>query len=364
MRLCAVLLLWVSVLVFSPAIGASGSLRILTWEGYVTPKDIERINVLLKRQDYPFTAQVVMPLAENAEQMFRVIREDRCDITFLTLFFIKMERQQLSRLLQPINIHSPRLTHYHQLRSDLTHIPMGMRDGRPLYIPWGAGIYGFYVNSLKLADSAVPLSVKALWQQEWAGKFSLTGAQEWYNVGLALMAMGYSPFYLDELITAGQRQQAIAMSRADGELQQRLTALYQNAGHMWGSTSQVKPGLTMISSWGPEITRLNQAGGRWRKVNFSEGDMVWLDTINFTRTLAGKKLEAAEIVANYFIGKEVQHRVVKELSMIAASRLVKANPTINVHPRFFDHKMFVPPYESPAHAMMQQLVRRARKAVP
>ncbi|EDQ02269.1 hypothetical protein [Shewanella benthica] len=48
--------------------------------------------------------------------------------------------------------------------------------------------------------------------------------------------------------------------------------------------------------------------------------MAWLDTINFVKGLEGRKLEAAQIFANYFIGKQVQTRVSQELSMVPVSK--------------------------------------------
>ncbi len=77
-------------------------LRILSWEGYVTPSDLDKVNQLLQEQGYAYKAELVSPLAEGAEQMFDMIRTGKVDISFLTLFFIKMEREQTSRLLQAI----------------------------------------------------------------------------------------------------------------------------------------------------------------------------------------------------------------------------------------------------------------------
>jgi len=58
--------------------------------------------------------------------MFRLIREEKCDIMFLTIFFIKMQGQKTSKLLQPINPNSPRLTNYKYLLPGLRDIPMGL----------------------------------------------------------------------------------------------------------------------------------------------------------------------------------------------------------------------------------------------
>ena len=85
--------------------------------------------------------------------------------------------------------------------------------------------------------------------------------------------------------------------------------------------SQALPGLEIISSWGPEIDALNQQGGNWQRLRFHEGNMYWLDALAFNHKLEGRRLEAAEIVANYFISQQVQLRITRQLSMKAASTL-------------------------------------------
>jgi len=117
--------------------------------------------------------------------------------------------------------------------------------------------------------------------------------------------------------------------------------------------------LDIVSSWGPEIVRENEKGANWQLIQFKEGNMVWLDTINFVHTLQGKKLEAAEIFANYFIGKKVQNRIVNSLSMVAASTLADENPLIDQNPNFFKDELFVPPYDVVSGNVVTTLTSRA-----
>jgi len=346
------------------------TLRILTWEGYVTKNDLTAVNSLLDEQGYLYEAKVISPLSEGAEQMFDLIRGEKADITFLTLFFIKMMNEQTSKLLQTINTESPRLSNYKHLLPSLTSLPMGMQYandssgiGSPLYIPWGGGAYGFYVNRNKVSEVDTPKSVKDLWSQKWKGKFSLNAPQEWYNIGLAFMSMGKSPFHLHDLVLSGNRNEIIQSMRKSSSLQKSLNQLYANAGQFWNSSPEFNNDLLIVSSWGPEITRENNAGGNWKMVDFEEGHMVWLDTINFVKGLSGKKLEAAEIFANYFIGKTVQDRIVNELSMVAASSLVKNESGLGDATRIFKENMFVPPYDSISYSIMGRMTNTAKKHI-
>ena len=87
-----------------------------------------------------------------------------------------------------------------------------------------------------------------------------------------------------------------------------------------------------------------------------------LRTINFHKGLKGKKLEAAEIFLNYFIGKEVQGRVVRGLGMVSASTLMTENVFMNENPDFFEEKMFWPPYDARADNIMLKVSNQAMKA--
>ena len=358
-----------AVIIFSGLFTSSGvhaeeALRVLTWEGYVLPEDVREVNRILKQEGYPYKVEVISPYAAGAEQMFRLIREEKCDIMFLTIFFIKMQGDKTSRLLEPIHMNSPRLTNYKYLIPGLKEISMGLdRNHRPLYIPWGGGTYGFYADTRKVKPSEIPSSVSDLWDRKWKGNISLNIAQPWYNIGLVLMSLGKNPFYINQLILSGKRKEAIRLCDSESEIQRKTNELYGQAGHFWKNSPEFKEKLVIVSSWGPEILGENAKGAGWKFIEFREGNMLWLDTINFRRGLPERKKEAAEIFANYFIGKKVQTRVCKGLAMVAASSLAESNRMIEVNPNFFRQDMFVPPYTKIADNLMQTVSNRALRAV-
>ncbi|OUS28531.1 spermidine/putrescine ABC transporter substrate-binding protein [Gammaproteobacteria bacterium 45_16_T64] len=363
--------MWVSVgfaicLAFSSGVNGKEPLRIFTWDGYVTADDLVNVNALLVKAGYDFEAVVIDTPADDADQMFNVIRSGQVDVCFLTLFFIKMKDERMARLLKPIDTTSPRLANYAKLEPSLTEIPIGIFNGRKLYIPWGGGAYGFYVNRDTVEEKDVPASLLDLWKPEWKGRVSYNRSQEWYNVGLALMSMGKSPFYINQQVWGGDRADLKAFKSDNGVFMDRLTQLYANAGGLWNSAPSFAEGLDIVSSWGPEIVQENKKGGNWQLIQFKEGSMVWLDTINFVHSLQGKKLEAAEIFANYFIGRKVQSRIVESLSMVAASTLVDKNPLIDENPNFFQNDLFVPPYDMVSGNVVRSLTNRAlvRAGVP
>lgn len=351
-----------SILILLPfQLFAVEKLRIFTWPGYVTTENIIQVNKILADKGYNYQVEVLTTQAEDADQMFSVIRNKQCDITFLTLFFIKMHGEQISKLLQPINIHSPRLTNYKNLDPKLTQISMGMQNGKPLYIPWGGGVYGFYVNTQKVKKHEVPKSVKDLWGVKWRNKFSLNQGQFWYNVGLTLQALDYHPFYLDQLAQNNDRSALKELLSKQGVLLDKFKQLYNNAGGFWQSSTKFTENLEIVSSWGPEIKVQNDKGGKWQLIDFEEGHLAWLDTINFVRDLKNEKLAAAEVVANYFIDKKVQQRIVDELSMLPASVNLDSRGLLDNYPNLFNADLFVPPYSQLSYSLMQQMVEQVEQ---
>ncbi len=344
------------------ASAAEPDLRILTWEGYVTEADLGTINALLREQGYEFEARVISPYAEDAEQMYNLIRKGDVDIAFLTLFFIKLQGDRSTRFIQPIDTTSPRLGNYQHLLPALTRIPMGMHDEQVLYIPFGGGSYGFYVNRNVVPEDRVPKSWRDLFAPRWQGKYSLNKSQIWYNVAIASMALGLPPYHINDLAVDGRRDAVVEATQPGSALSEKLTALYRGAGEFWEAAPSFPAGLENVSSWGPEIAQANKDGGDWRLIQFEEGELVWLDTINFVAELEGRRLEAAEIVANYFIGKEVQSRVASELSLVAASSLADSNPILQRNPGFFTTGAFVPPYNALADNRMNLMSDSALQA--
>jgi len=353
------LILFSLLLLFHCQLFAAENIKIFTWEGYISTDDIAQVNQILLNKGYNYQAEVIATKAEDADQMFSVIRNKQCDITFLTLFFIKMHGEQISRLLQPINTNSPRLTNYKKLDPELTQIDMGMQDGKPLYIPWGGGIYGFFVNTNKVKEHNIPTSVKDLWDIKWRKKFSLNEGQFWYNVSLTLQALDYHPFYLEQLAQRNDRIALKDLVSKQGHVFQKLSQLYSNAGGFWQSSTKFTQELEIVSSWGPEIEVQNNNSNKWQLIDFKEGHLAWLDTINFVHGLKGEKLAAAEEIANYFISKKVQQRIVAELSMLPASVELESRGLLDQYPNLFDADLFVPPYSQLSYSLMQQMVEGA-----
>ena len=350
-------------IVFFGAIGLTQAetIRVFTWEGYVEPHEVSAVNAILKEKGYSeYTVEVIKPWAEGPEHMFKVLRAGKADISFLTLNYIKMQSDKIAKLLQPINTASSRLSNFSKLSPALTAIPMAMHNDKPLYLPWGGGAYGIWANMDKLKASDLPSSVKELWDKKWKGKLALSSGQVQPNIAIAALAMNKAPFYINDM--AADRAALAKESDTNSPIQLKVNSLYSQVGQFWpGGPDFSDPNVVLVASYGIAASAVNAKGGNWQLINFKEGNTVWLDTINFHKDMKGRKLEAAEIFANYFIGKDVQERVVNGLGMVAASSLVGKNPLIDTNPNFFSVEMFWPPYMKAADNVMLLVSDRAMK---
>jgi len=334
---------------------ATEQLNVFTWDVYVTEAEITAVNALLKEQGYDVQVNLLETVAEGPRQMFDMLRSGDVDVSFLTLNYINMEGSPSANMLQPINVNSPRLENYQHLSKALTDIPMGMKGAEHLYIPWGGGAYGIWANLDTVQE--MPTSVKAMLEPEWKSRLSLTDGQVHPNVSLALLALGRSAFEVNDV--SGDRASLGALASPDSDLQQTVNALYGQVGQFWSASPPFTGEYDLVASYGVGASAAIAEGGNWGLVPFEEGNTVWLDTINFAKHLEGDKLEAAEIFANYFIGKEVQTRVVEGLGMVASSSLVDTNPLIEANPEFFEESMFWPPYTRAAGNAIELMSKRA-----
>lgn len=192
-------LIFLSLALLSFTAFSAEKINVLTWEGYAEPHEVQAVNTILKGKGYDYEINVISPWAEGPEQMFKILRAGKADISFLTLNYIQMQRGKTAALLQPINVNSPRLTNYKHLDPSMLNVPMGTENGKTLYLPFGGGAYGLWANMKKVSEAELPKSLNGLLEPKWKGKVSLTKGQVQPNVAIASMMAGKSAFYLNEV---------------------------------------------------------------------------------------------------------------------------------------------------------------------
>ncbi|WP_019614249.1 ABC transporter substrate-binding protein [Psychromonas ossibalaenae] len=352
MKLWKLFQIFITTFLLSHSVFAKDNkIRVFTWEGYVEAQEVQEINRILLQKGYGYKIEVIRPWAAGPEQMFEVLRKGKADISFLTLNYINMQSRRIGKILQPININSPRLPNYKRLIPALKDIPFGMHKGQHLYVPWGGGAYGIWANMSVLKEKELPVSVKDLWSPKWKGRLSLTAGQVQPNISLVMLALDKPPFYLNDV----KRHELQLLTTVNSEIQVKTNQLYANVGHFWDAGPDFsKKDLVLVSSYGIGASAENRQGGKWKLLPLIEGNTVWLDTINIHKSVNGRKLEAAEIFINYWLGAKVQNRVVNDLGMVSAS-LDVSNPLLSADPDFFKQGFFWPPWEKQADNVMRSI---------
>lgn len=334
-------------------------LHIFAWEGYVVAEDITAVDQLLEKSGNPVRIEIIKPWAEGPDQMFNVLRSGVADLSFLTLNYIKMNKEKTAKLLQPID--TTKLSSYGKVLSALREIPMGIQAGKPLYVPFGGGAYGIWANTKKIQPNEIPKSLNDLFDPKWKGRLSLTKGQIQPNIALVLMAMGKPPFYINDLVVNGNRSEIAKLTDQKSEAQIKLNQLYAQVGSFWDASPTFPDNLQLVASYGIEIAGLRAKGEQWELVEFKEGNTVWMDTMNIHANVTGNKLKAAYTFIDYFLTPAVQNRVVNGLSMVAVTNEAK-NPLIEANPNFFDPTKFWPPYEVQADNIMKNMSNEAMRS--
>lgn len=338
---------------------ADNKLRVFTWDGYVANEDLAAVDQLLEKAGNPVRVEVIKPWAEGPDQMFNILRSGAADISFLTLNYIKMNHEKTAKLLQPLDTN--KIPNYEKVLAPLRAIPMGMQADKPLYVPFGGGAYGIWANTKKINAADIPTSINNLLDAKWKGHLSLTRAQIQPNLALILMASGKPPFYINDLMIQGNRNEVVKLSDKKAEMQIKLNQLYGQVGRFWDSAPEFLDNLWLVASYGIEIAGLRAKGEQWELIKFKEGNTVWMDTMNIHNSVTGDKLNAAYTFINYFLTPSVQNRVVNQLSMVAVTNDVK-NPLIEANPNFFDPAKFWPPYELQADNVMKTMSNEAMRS--
>ena len=230
-------------------------LHVFTWEGYVTEQDIVAVNLLLEKTGNPVRVEVIKTWAEGPDQMFNILRSGVADLSFLTLNYIKMNQEKTAKLLQPID--TSQLPNYSKTLPALRELPMGMVNGKPLYVPFGGGAYGIWANTKKISQGDMPKSINDLFDSKWKGHLSLTKGQIQPNIALALMAAGKPPFYINDLVVQGNRDELVKLTAKSGELQDKLSKLYGQVGAFWDGAPTFSEDLTLVASYGLELSLIH-----------------------------------------------------------------------------------------------------------
>jgi spermidine/putrescine-binding protein len=291
----------VLALTFTPGCGRKKeTLRITCWEGYAKPYEAAFKALVKEKYDLDVELQIYNP--KDQDEFFLAVKNNTADLISPPIELPKTPRfysyEAGSLYLQPLNINNiPNLKKMLPVfRNDITPVYAGLRYG----VPYNCGPYGLAYNTDRVQTT--PTSWNILWEQQYAGKYTINNNFPKVNVWITALALGYA--YED----------LFDINRLDrGKIQEKLNVLAQNAKSLWDGSANPEefPELALATDWGFATAQANLQGGNWQLATPGEGGTAWIDCWYIGAGAEGMTKKLAEEWINFMLDEERQADVVK-----------------------------------------------------
>ena len=265
------------------------SLNVLIWTSWATPELIkpfeEKYSVKVNVKEYEVTTSAVALLRAEDPGFYDLIVVDTAgvDLFVANEFFepLDMSKFDVSDWFQPL------------LEPELTSV-----DGTPYVIPGKFGYNALSYNT-ELVDAEDVKSYAALWDPKYAGK---TGTYAWSVVSFQNLALylGYDDF---AAIDDAQLAEIAAL----------LQKIKDNGFKVAGDVATLQQALANESAWLLWSTAEFAVSGLMKDgfpVDWTipdEGALMWSEAIGIGKDT--KKRELAELMINYYLSPEAQHKL-------------------------------------------------------
>lgn len=279
--------LWLSFVLaaclWSSAVQAGGTLRVLAWAGYADPD-------IVKTFEQRTGAKVEVSYIDTDEALWaRISKNQAGDFDVFAVNTAELQRYIQTALVVPINLRAITNTQRQLPRFQaLAKIPGIVHGEKVFAIPYTYAEMGLIYDRKQIKTP--PTSLKALWDPRYQGKVLLYNGGS-HSFSLAAQALGSpTPFALPTAQWEGAVEQLIALRR------NALTFYTQldDSVHWF----QSRKAALLFANYGSQQFKQLQAAGL--DVGYAipkEGALAWLDCWVITRS--AKNLALAEAWINY-----------------------------------------------------------------
>lgn len=277
----------------------------------------------------------VEPFLVTVPDCFNLLRSKKGDIAVPVNVYYKSKSAQLFRLLMPIDYH--RISNFQNVWPVLQQgefVDYREKDGKGYGVPLRADIQTLYYNVDRV--KAPPVSWKVLFDEKYKKRLGLFGTQHEANVGITLLALGYSTntFY------------DATFEKIDWDaLRKALVKVVSNA-HSWYDISPKNCNPSLINKYydlfyamGNTVFEIERQGyGKWQAADVAEGGQIWVDEICFSRELRRnpQKLKAAYLFAEFILSDAVQTMMYTKTGYAPVTRTV----AMQLSKKFGDKRYF------------------------
>ena len=349
--------LFIMVLALSHANSYSVTLKVLEWEGYISPFS-EAFSQYAKRHGLEIELEIVQPYISDPEYIFNQLRAGKADVVTPTHNYFKMNGGRLFEVLKPLTF--DQLVNYPKILATLRHAKYDERDGNKHSVPLLGGSYGLAYNADKVS---APISWEILWQPQSTGKYAVTNDQFEANFYITMLTLGYPPdtFYNIENSNFNRT-----------EVQDKLDALVSNAHSFWAGMADAEKMLNLnyVTTYWFGVADANKQGQNWRLAQPQEGQTVWLDTLSIGAHVSGEKLQAAYLLIDFMISETIQKQIMELYGSIIVNsetaKLLKPDAIKSGRvgdESFFNEQYFWKPLSARTRNIYKQMWKNAREKI-
>ena len=293
------LLLVIFLIIPFSAAEAEDVLNLLIWEGYAPRVQVEKFESYINRK-YNQKVTLDIKYLSDPNDFYNAVRSKKADIISPTHNLLKDSKFDLinKNLILPIDLSN--IPNYKELFPNLQHADYIVKNTAVYGVPFAYGPYGLAYNA-KLIKK--PDTWNALWNPEYANKYTISADYYEVNIYITALALGYDR---EMLVNADKLNNPV--------LKRKLKSLIKNAHSLWTGVDKVEDltGLLLAAVWGFSLPELNKRGEVWDWAAPREGTIGWVDNYVICYSLKDKPFlrKVAEEWLNFVISPDFQIDVV------------------------------------------------------
>jgi len=295
--------IFIILIIVTPSISLGKDiLKMLIWEGYFPPKQVEKFEALIKKK---YGKDIRLEISHNVsdiQDFYDGIRSKSYHIISPAHNIIKDFRFGYikKKLIIPIDLKN--IPNYKNIITSLQKADYITDDRGQVYgIPMAHGPYGLAYNT-KFFESP-PTSWNVFWNPKFKSKYIISS--DYYETNLFIVALS-AGLRGDDLYSYEKLREK--------EIASKLRVLAHNAHSFWKGvdTADDLYGLALATTWGFSFGDLKKRGEIWKMADPIEGTTGWVD--NFLMSAELRKYpflkKVAEEWMNFILSPDFQVDVV------------------------------------------------------
>jgi putative spermidine/putrescine transport system substrate-binding protein len=284
---------WLAALALALGSAAGGAqavetLRVLAWPGYA---DADIVKAFEKRMHVAVQVTVV---SSDESLWERVSAKRGADFDVFAVNTAELKRYVDQGLSVPLDLANiPNTASQLPRFRDRNAIPNLVRESNVYAVPYTYSEMGIIYDRQQVKEA--PTSIRALWDPRYKGRvlaFDTSG----HNFSIAALALGKSPFQIDDASYPAVVEQLIALRR-------NVLTFYSLPEESVELFRDNKVALLFANYGTQQVQQLKRAGADIGYAIPREGALAWLDCWTVTRGAKNKAL--AEAWINYMLEKPV-----------------------------------------------------------